>query len=204
MQKPTRTTAAKVINMALESVSLIFRDVLMNVIPSSMLMPSVVRFLLYRALGVDLHTFKIYPKCFLGGNKVSIGKGTFVSYGCFFDAAARISVGERCAIANDVCFLTSTHLISSRAARAGDRIARPISVGDGCWIGARATILPGVSVGSGCVIGAGAVVVSDCLPDRLYAGVPAREIKRFADASSCRQQGSAEISCACDQKHLPS
>lgn len=51
------------------------------------------------------------------------------------------------------------------------------TVGDGCWIGANATILPGVTVAPGCVIAAGAVVTKDTEPDGLYAGVPARRVR---------------------------
>jgi len=169
----------KVFRVLTASLSLVARDVVLNVIPSSMLIPTVVRFLIYRAAGMDVRTFKIYPRCFFGGNKVSIGKGTFVSYGCFFDAVAPIRIGQRCAIANEVCFLTSTHLIGNAEARAGERLARPVWIGDGCWIGARATFLPGVSVGDGCVIAAGAVVTQDCKPDGLYAGIPAKLIRNL-------------------------
>ncbi|MGI2292887.1 acyltransferase [Paenibacillus sp. GXUN7292] len=61
--------------------------------------------------------------------------------------------------------------------RAGESDRKPVTIGKGCWIGARATILPGVTVGDGCVIAAGAVVTKDCEPDSLYAGVPAIKIK---------------------------
>jgi maltose O-acetyltransferase len=53
-------------------------------------------------------------------------------------------------------------------------------VGDGSWIGANVTILPGVTIGKDCVIGAGAVVTSDCAPNTVYAGVPARPIRMLA------------------------
>ncbi|WP_247602466.1 DapH/DapD/GlmU-related protein [Gordonia rubripertincta] len=57
--------------------------------------------------------------------------------------------------------------------RAAGEGRRPIVVGDYCWIGAGAIILPGVVVGEGCIISAGAVVIRDCEPNGLYAGVPA-------------------------------
>lgn len=57
--------------------------------------------------------------------------------------------------------------------RAGATVKAPVSIGDGAWVGAGATILPGVSVGAGSAIAAGSVVVSDCLPNCLYAGAPA-------------------------------
>ena len=62
--------------------------------------------------------------------------------------------------------------------RAGDPEA--IYVGEGCFIGANVTVLPGVNVGEGCVIAAGAVITRDCAPDGLYGGVPARRIRDLA------------------------
>ncbi len=44
------------------------------------------------------------------------------------------------------------------------------------WIGANASILPGVRVGSGSVVGAGAVVTRDIPPGKVVVGVPARVI----------------------------
>jgi acetyltransferase-like isoleucine patch superfamily enzyme len=42
------------------------------------------------------------------------------------------------------------------------------------WIGAHATILPGVRLGRGCVVGAGAVVTKDVPPMTVVVGVPAQ------------------------------
>ena len=46
----------------------------------------------------------------------------------------------------------------------------PIVVGDGAWIGARCTILPGVTIGAGAVIGANMVIESDVPPHTLLMG----------------------------------
>jgi acetyltransferase-like isoleucine patch superfamily enzyme len=56
----------------------------------------------------------------------------------------------------------------------------PITIGEGAWIGATATILDGVTVGRGCVIGAGSVVVHDIPDHAVAAGTPAR-VLRFRD-----------------------
>jgi len=169
----------KVLRFVIASIRLVLRDVVLNVIPSSPVVPLFVRFLIYRAAGLKIDTAKIYPRCFFGGTQVSIGRGTFISYGCFFDAVAPISIGERCAIANEACFLTSSHVVGGPDGRAGNRKAKPIRIGNGCWIGARAIFLPGISVGDACIIGAGAVVTHDCEPNGVYAGVPARRIRRL-------------------------
>ena len=55
----------------------------------------------------------------------------------------------------------------------------PIEVHDGCWTGANSTILPGSVIEKGCVIAAGSVVKGLLKPNRLYAGVPAKEIRQL-------------------------
>jgi maltose O-acetyltransferase len=56
---------------------------------------------------------------------------------------------------------------------------KSVFIGNGVWVGVNATILPGITIGDGCVIAAGAVVTSDCEPNCLYGGVPAKIIKRL-------------------------
>jgi phosphonate metabolism protein (transferase hexapeptide repeat family) len=65
------------------------------------------------------------------------------------------------------------------AERRGDRVI----VGNDCWIGHAAILLPGVTVGDGAVIAAGAVVSRNVPPYTIVGGVPARPIrKRFPDS----------------------
>lgn len=55
-------------------------------------------------------------------------------------------------------------------------------VGNDVWIGERATILSGLTIGDGAVIGGGSVVTKNVGPYEIWAGNPARFIrKRFAD-----------------------
>ena len=56
--------------------------------------------------------------------------------------------------------------------------ARPIRIGNACWIGSRAIILPGASIDQGCTIGAGAVVSGHIPEYSVAVGVPARVVKR--------------------------
>jgi len=59
----------------------------------------------------------------------------------------------------------------------GIRKSPPVSIEDDVWIGARATILPGVTIGNGAVIGAGAVIAKNIPPYSICVGNPARIIK---------------------------
>lgn len=119
------------------------------------------------------------PRCFCGGANLHIGKNSFVNYDVWFNTAGGIRIGENCNIAYRVTFITSTHAIGTENKRAGEAMAEKIVVGDGTWIGAGATILPGVHIGSGVIIGAGSVVVKDCENNAIYAGNPAKLIKRL-------------------------
>jgi len=108
-----------------------------------------------------------------------VGLSSWIGPGCVFythqDAA--ICIGEHCDIAPQVMFVTGSHEIGPSERRAGYGIANPISIGDGVWIGARATITGGVSIGAGSIVAAGAVVTSDVAPNTLVGGVPARLIR---------------------------
>jgi acetyltransferase-like isoleucine patch superfamily enzyme len=109
--------------------------------------------------------------------RFSIGTRSWVNAGCYFDVSERIDIGSNVAIAQGVLVLTQSHHLGDSSRRAGALVKAPVRIGDGCWIGARAVILPGVTIGRGAVVAAGAVVVSDVPPDTMVGGVPARAIK---------------------------
>jgi acetyltransferase-like isoleucine patch superfamily enzyme len=111
---------------------------------------------------------------------VSVGAGSFVNYGCRFNTSSPVVIGERCNIGMDVAFVTDTHEPGTHGRRAGANTSAPIFVGDGVWIGARATVLPGVTIHDGAIIAAGAVVTKDCVADGLYGGVPATQIRQLS------------------------
>lgn len=118
---------------------------------------------------------------FLGRGRVTVGKKTWVGPNCRFytHSDASISIGDQCDIAPEVSFVTGSHEFGSSERRAGTGYAKPIYVGNGCWIGARVTIIGGVHIGDGSVIAAGAVVTKDVPKNSLVGGVPARLIRRL-------------------------
>lgn len=54
---------------------------------------------------------------------------------------------------------------------------KPITIGSNCFIGARATLLPGTTIGKNCIIGACSVVKGNIPDDSIVVGNPARIIK---------------------------
>lgn len=62
--------------------------------------------------------------------------------------------------------------------------ARPITIGDNCWIASNVVVCGGVTIGAGCVIGAGSVVTRDIPAGSLAAGNPCRVIRPITEADS--------------------
>ncbi|GAF63453.1 putative acetyltransferase [Bacillus sp. TS-2] len=154
-------------------------DLLVNLIGRSFLTTRTVRKLVYRLAGMQVKTNEIRPNCTIIGNQLTLQKGVLINYNVFIDCKELVEIGERTFIAFGVHICTSTHKIGYSEKRAGDATNIPVWIGKGCWIGANATILPGSHIGDGCVIAAGSLVKGECLPNHLYAGVPAQPIKKL-------------------------
>jgi maltose O-acetyltransferase len=113
-----------------------------------------------------------------------IGERTYVSGPLHVDLGAEVSIGRGVRFGHDVMLLTFDHDIGPAEYRCGRLLAAPIRIGDGVWIGSRATVLPGVSIGDGAVVAAGAVVTRDVAPNSLVAGVPARFVRDIEDTKA--------------------
>lgn len=124
------------------------------------------------------------------GVHIEIGDLTFLNFGCVLLDSAPIRIGNRVAIGPNVQMYTPTHPLkfSERARNDanGDPVlgavtrAMPIEIGDGCWIGGAAIILPGVTIGPRTTIGAGSVVTQSIPADVFAAGNPCRIIRELA------------------------
>jgi len=67
-----------------------------------------------------------------------------------------------------------------------DEYAKPINIGDNCWISANVVITGGVTIGEGCVIGAGSVVTKDIPANSLAAGNPCKLIREINEKDSIK------------------
>ena len=155
-----------------------------NSIIGSSFFPLPLRWRALRAYGMHIESCAISSGVRFGSARIAIGEGTFVNENCVFANSVLVSIGRRCDIAHDVVFVTNTHELGDAERRAGRSKPAPIQVGDGCWIGARAVVLPGVTIGAGTIIAAGAVVTKDCEAHSIYAGVPARKIRNLAASAT--------------------
>ncbi len=160
-------------------VSIVLKKFVANSVLASRLVPLQLRSRLYRLLGFDVRGRVSFGN--FVGPEVHIGAGTYVNADCFFDGP--VTVGSGCRVGMGVMFVTSDHEIKGEG-RYGPVQIRPIAVGDGCWLGARSVLLPGITVCANTVIGAGAVVTKSIVDPGVYVGVPARLLTRSAAATS--------------------
>lgn len=159
--------------------TLVVRNLLINTLGASILVPGKLRWVLLRFYGVDIARADVRPRCFFGGRRVRIGAGAYVNTGVFFDGQAPITIGPRVHLGMQAMILTGGHAIGSPGQRAAGLEPAPVVVGEGAWIGARAVLMPGVTVGPGAVVAAGAVVTEDVAPNTVCGGVPARVLREL-------------------------
>lgn len=112
-------------------------------------------------------------------SKMTIGDHCFVNFESVFDLSADIRLENNVYLGHRVMLITSEHDLSNCLQRGGDLSGRPIVVEYGAWIGAGATVLPGITIGHGAVVGAGSVVTKNVAPNTIVAGVPAKVIKEI-------------------------
>lgn len=145
---------------------------------TSPLLPLAVRRRLLRLAGVQVGARVTgLRQCGFATRRVSIGDGSFINVGCWFEGAGRVDIGRDVFLGPQVMIITSVHEVDDNGQAARMPVPGEVIIGDRCWLGARATVLPGVTIGQGTIVGAGAVVTKDCDPGAVYAGVPARRVR---------------------------
>jgi acetyltransferase-like isoleucine patch superfamily enzyme len=123
---------------------------------------------------IGSHVTLDWDTCLIGpvtlGNGIYINQQTIISQQVTIED--NVGIGPGCTIFGD-----SRQVSDNPDCRAGDSTWHPTIIGKGAMIGAQVTVLPGVHVGPGAVIAAGSVVIDDCEPNAVYAGVPAKKVK---------------------------
>lgn len=116
-----------------------------------------------------------------GARRIAVGDRVFINSGVRMACPepATITVGCNIMIGPCCLFETMNHSLTYQPDGSRPGAALSIRVEDNVWIGARATILPGVTIGNGSVIAAGSVVVENVPAHTLVGGVPARVLKNI-------------------------
>ena len=112
------------------------------------------------------------------GLNITVGRAVFIGYECAFTGHAAINIADQVMISHKVNLVTAGHPVEPDTRRT-HITAEPIAIDTNVWIGAAATILPGVHIGADAVVAAGAVVTHDVPPAALVAGVPAKVIRHL-------------------------
>ncbi|MDQ1572648.1 MAG: hypothetical protein QOH44_207, partial [Actinomycetota bacterium] len=121
----------------------------------------------------------IYPPFYTDhGLNLDLGERVFINQGCTFLNYAGIRLGDRVMVGPKVTFITSGHPVDPEERRLF-LTGAPIDVAENVWIGAGATILPGVSIGRDAVIAAGSVVADDVPAASLVSGPKATVRRRW-------------------------
>jgi len=112
------------------------------------------------------------------GRFTQIGKNVFINHACSFLDMGGITIEDHVLLGPKVNLITENHPLDPADRRS--LICKPIVIKRNAWIGAAATILPGVTVGENAVVAAGAVVAKDVPANTIVGGVPAKIIKAIS------------------------
>lgn len=120
--------------------------------------------------------FRLFPPFYADfGKNITVGDHVFLNACCRFQDQGGITIGDGALIGHGVTMVTLNH--DENPEKRQILHPAPIHIGRRVWIGANATILPGVTVGDGAIVAAGAVVTHDVPPNMIVAGVPARVLR---------------------------
>ena len=125
---------------------------------------------------------RIHPQASLRcGQNISLGNNSHINQYCCVWASpnAKIALGDNLLMGPGVKMFSSNHgTAPDKVINQQEWIERDIVVGNDVWIGANASIVPGVRVGDGAIVAAGAVVTKDVAPYSIVGGVPAGPIRK--------------------------
>lgn len=127
-----------------------------------------------RNVAIDDNVYILNPEHLCLGDNVSINPMTYIQ------ARGRVIIGNDVSIGHMVTIMSSEHVYDSIDMPIKNQgiQKKEVIIGDGAWIGAKATLLMGVRIGCGAIVGAGAVVTKDVDEYTVVAGVPAKPIRK--------------------------
>lgn len=109
-----------------------------------------------------------YPWFFEAGSNIWIGENVWI------DNLTTVTLSDNCCLSQGAMLLTGNHDYTKSTF---DLIVRPIKIEAGAWIGAKATVCPGVTVSSHAVLAVNSVATKDLEAYGIYQGNPAAFVK---------------------------
>ena len=113
------------------------------------------------------------------GENIEFGENVFMNYNCVILDCAKVKIGSNCFFGPHVQLYTACHPIEIEKRNALIETAKPITIGNNCWIGGNSVILAGVEIGDNVTIGASSVVTKSIGPNCVAVGNPCRVIKKI-------------------------
>ena len=141
--------------------------------------PDEVRALLERIWEHPLDaSVRLFPPFYTAFGKMTrVGKEVFINFGCTFLDQGGITLDDGVFIGPGAKILTEGHPEQPEIRHT--LLTQPVAIRRKAWIGAGATVLPGVTVGENAIIAAGAVVTKDVPDNTVVAGVPAKIVRKI-------------------------
>lgn len=106
---------------------------------------------------------------------LKIGNNVYINSNSLLMARGGITIEDDVLIAANVQLLSNNHDEYERQILT----CKPIHIKKGAWIGAGASILPGVTIGKYAIVGAGAIVTKDVGDFEVAVGIPAKVVKKL-------------------------
>ena len=116
-----------------------------------------------------------------GCTNVHFGKNIYANFNLTLADDTFIYVGDYVMFAPNVTVATAAHPIDPSLREKGYQYNMPVRIGNNCWIGTGAIILPGVTIGDNVVIGAGSIVTKDIPSNVVAVGNPCRVLRQIGD-----------------------
>ena len=116
--------------------------------------------------------------------RIEIADGVYINYGTMVSAHQRVRIGANVMVGN-YSIIADTEIPGiAEPAGAPSFEPRSVEIGDGAWLAARVTVLPGARIGAGAIIAAGSVVAGEIPDGAVAGGIPARVLRSAAGTPS--------------------
>ena len=113
------------------------------------------------------------------GRRITLGDHVYANTGLTVIDDTFVNIGSHVMLGPRVTISAASHPVDPELRRQAYQYDLPVVLEENVWVGAGATILPGVTIGKNSVIGAGSVVDRDIPPDVVAAGVPCRVLREI-------------------------
>jgi len=133
---------------------------------------------IYQQLFGKVSSAYIEPHFFCDyGSNIFLGERFYANHNCVILDVGEVHIGDRVMFGPNVQIYGTSHPLDAVERASGKEFYAPVVIGNDCWIGGGAIILPGVTIGNATVIGAGSVVTQDIPAGVVAVGNPCRVIK---------------------------